>query len=100
MGTRTTASLALSFVLLNILDMYLTNLALGHGGYELNPIMRHLIEYNAHMFSALKVYGSMAAVALLLLFRKHISVGRILIGLDIVMLGVVAFNLISLARMG
>ncbi len=101
MGTRTTASLALSFVLLNILDMYLTNFALGHGAYELNPLMRNVIEHGGiPLFAALKIYGSIAAVALLLLFRKHVSVGRVLIGLDTIMVGVVAFNLVSLSRMG
>ncbi len=79
--------------------MYLTNLALGHGGYELNPLMRQLIEHNVQMFVALKVYGSMVAVTLLFLFRKYVSVGLILIGLNAIMVGVVAFNLVSLSRM-
>ncbi len=100
MGTQTIALLASSFILLNVLDVVLTILGLRGGGYELNPLMRYLIGHDTYLFLALKVCGSMVAVALLLLFGKHISVGRILIGLDTVMLGVVAFNLISLARMG
>lgn len=97
MRTQVIALLASSFVLLNVLDVVLTMLGLGNGGHELNPLMRKVIEHGGILlFLTLKVCGSMAAVALLLLFRKYIPLWQILLCLNTIMVGVVAWNTINL----
>ena len=62
---RSTALLALGFILFNVLDLLLTVSILQAGGYELNPLVRATLELGVPVTASLKI-GASAVFAWLL----------------------------------
>ncbi len=93
-----TYKLSFWFILLNILDLFLTLSIVGGGhGYELNPIMRNVLTLPLPTILVFKVGGSLVAVAYLGLLpakfeRLRLSVLTMLVGF---MAGVVLFNTVG-----
>lgn len=79
-----TILLCLFFIGLNILDAWLTGIALGAGSYELNPFLG--MRFGSSML--LKGLISAAIVAALILFKR----GRLLKPLSLGMLIICAWN--------
>jgi len=76
--------LCVGFIGLNILDAWLTRVALGLGSYELNPFM------NMRLGSSMLVKGLIAAeiVMILILFKR----GRLLKPLNLCMILICTWN--------
>ena len=92
--------LAIAFVGLNVLDAVLTLAAMIQGElYELNPIMRKLLEQPGWMFWGFKIVAAIVCASLLLLLAAKYprQIKRILTVLVVVMLGVCLVNTIGLA---
>ena len=82
--------LVILFLILNMIDILLTNVSLSRGGVELNPIVNYFI--NKDLFWAYKILTSVGVVLVLLkLKHKHI-----LIALCIAMGLICAWNIIAL----
>jgi hypothetical protein len=99
--------LAGAFIGLNMLDCGLTTYMLGKGGTELNPFMNSVIQESPSRFWLIKLGGSIGAVAIMLLldkmlsktrFAKYYVAERALILINILLIGVLTFNLTGLAR--
>jgi len=94
-----THRLSFWFILLNILDLFLTLTIVGGGhGYELNPIMRNVLTLPLPTIFVFKVGGSLMAVLYLGLLptkfeRLRLSVLTMLVGF---MAGVVLFNTVGI----
>jgi len=80
--------LVILFLILNILDIILTNASLSRGGAEFNPIVNYFI--NKDLFWAYKILISVS-IAFILFKHKHI-----LIALCIAMGIICAWNIIAL----
>lgn len=91
--------LAGSFVGLSALDATLTKVAVVNGGYELNPVMRHMLEQPEWIFWALKLGGAVVCALVLLLLARRFPcpIKRIFTLLTAIMLGVCLFNLVGVA---
>ena len=89
--------LAIGLVALNIIDAVLTLAVVGKG-YELNPVMRYLLEQPVWAFWVFKVgFALVFAVVLVRLSdRFPRQVKRILTILVVAMVGVCLFNMIGL----
>ena len=84
-------ALSIAFVLLNILNLYLTLLALGSDATELKPIMRLLLSQPGWVFCILVL-----TLALIIAARKWpMPVTRILTGLVIATAVICLLNLIG-----
>lgn len=91
--------LALAFIVLNIVDGILTQALASRGGYELNPIMRQVLELRiVSLFWIVKLGATVGAVLGLfwLANRYPRQLDRILLILIGVMTGVCVFNGIGL----
>jgi len=80
--------LVILFLILNMIDILLTNASLSRGGAELNPIVNYFI--NKDLFWAYKILTSVGVVLVLLKLK------RILITLCIAMGLICAWNIIAL----
>jgi hypothetical protein len=91
----TTQALALYFVVLNVLDAFLTTRAIANGT-ELNPILRPLI--GSPMFWVFKVGLTLLFVGILLLLSSKYpkQIHTILRALAVCMVGVCLINTITL----
>jgi len=89
--------LAGSFVGLSSLDAVLTKVVVGNGGYELNPVVRRILEQPEWVFWAFKIGGAIVCALVLLLLARRFprQIKNILILLTVIMLGVCLFNLIG-----
>ena len=72
MKTRIMITLAVAFVLLNIVDMVLTLRALEAGASELNPIMKAFIDMGFYNVIAVKV-GIPAVIGLMMVLRRKLT---------------------------
>ncbi len=84
-----------SMVLLGTLDAYLTTKIVVHGGgYELNPVMRHVLNNSVTGFWLIKIVGSVIAAYLLVrIYRKYPKLACFAFGACLaVMAGIVAWN--------
>ena len=88
-------TLAIAFVLLNIVDAALTLLAVDNGATELNPIMRTLLEQPSWVFWSSKISWTLVfTLALIIAARKWPNpVKRILTVLVIITAVVCLLNL-------
>ena len=69
-------AMAGGMVALGTLDAYLTTKFVAHGGgYELNPLMRALLEHSVTEFWLLKIFGS--AIAAFILVRLYQRLPRV-----------------------
>ena len=84
------------FVGLNVLDATLTTLAIGIGGYELNPIMRYFLEQPKETFVGTKIGIALVFALILLLASTRFKVKRILSILVVCMTVICLFNGIGL----
>ena len=95
---RLSVTLAIAFVILNLVDILVTLYVLkGQGGTELNPIMSFFLQQPTYVSVAIKVFGS-ALVALLLLDMRskwEQQVTSILFALVIGISLVCLFNLVG-----
>lgn len=89
--------LAACFIGLNVLDAFLTRIAVGNGGTELNPLMRLLLEQPTQ-FLVIKIGLAVFFATMLVLVAKKRSnqVRRILTILVACMAGICLFNGIPL----
>ena len=89
--------LAIGFVALSVIDAALTLAVVGKG-YELNPVMRYLLEQPVWAFWVFKVgFALVFAVVLVRLSdRFPRQVKRILTILVVAMVGICLFNMIGL----
>ena len=85
--------LALSFVLLNVLDISLTLLILQHRGYELNPLIRAALQLGIPTTASLKIGAGAVLASLLYWLRLE---GALWLATALI-LGVCLFNVASLA---
>jgi hypothetical protein len=92
---------ALGILVLSALDAALTLTLMQHGASEANPLLRPLIEHDRHEFINLKLL--LTAVPLVLLVAhsrfviyRYIRVERIIHGLLLVYLVVIAYELLLL----
>ena len=86
-------TVALAFVLFNVLDIILTLCVLSAGGYELNPIVRAWLELGAPTAALLKLGFSCLVAGLLWRFGKEDALRLS----AMLFLGVCVFNAFSLA---
>ena len=64
--------LAIAFIGLNTLDAYLTHrVVVEGGGYELNPLVRSVLDTSPSNFWLFKVLGSMVLAGLILLVARR-----------------------------
>lgn len=86
--------LAVAFFVLNIVDAAVTQIAIGNGGLELNPIMGALLRQPSWVFWWFKISLSLIVILVLLILANKYprSIHRILTGLVIAMAGVCVFN--------
>lgn len=91
--------LACIFVILNTLDIALTcAVVLNNGGIELNPIMAYILQQPLATVLLYKIGGSTLIVIVLLLLPYrfiHLKL-RVLRVINLVMIGIVLFNLVGL----
>lgn len=93
---RQQLALAIAFVALNIVDAVLTRTLWLAGGYELNPMMRHILGWGLDSaFWLFKLGATLAVTILLLLLASKFPrpIHRIFIALVIAMVGICLFNL-------
>jgi len=95
--------LAACFVGLNVLDAFLTKMAIDRGvGIELNPIMKLFVGQPLLKFIGIKVGLAVGIAAILILAAKDFPnpVRRILIALVVCTVGICLFNGIPLILVG
>ena len=91
--------LACIFVILNTLDIALTcAVVLNNGGIELNPIMAYILQQPLATVLLYKIGGStLIVIAVLLLPERFTCMKlRVLRTVDLIMVGIVLFNLVGL----
>lgn len=69
--------LVLGIILFCLLDAFLTLGLIGRGGHELNPLMSNLIQQNATLFLALKIYLTFVCVLFLLIHKNFRLFGQL-----------------------
>ncbi len=90
-------ALSVAFVLLNVLDAFLTLLAIDNGATELNPIMRALLAQPEWVFWSSKISWTLVfTLALIIAAGKWLNpVKRILTVLVIITAGICLLNLMG-----
>lgn len=97
-GSLSNLHLAIGFVLLNVLDAFLTLRAIATGGIECNPIMTVALRHGELAFWLIKI-GSVLIIAFGLLLASSkfpIQIKRILVALIIAMAGICLWNTLPL----
>ncbi len=92
-------AMAGGMVLLGTADAYLTTQLVVHGsGYELNPIMRYLLDHSVNTFWLLKILGSaIAAFFLVRIYQRYPKLACFAFGACLtIMAGIVLWNLFQI----
>jgi hypothetical protein len=71
---------AMLIVLLCAADAFLTLVLIGHGAYEVNPVMRALLGSSGPAFAVVKIALTASGVVLLTLLARTRAFGRVSVG--------------------